>query len=210
MSTSTSPASVPRGQIITAYPLAYAIIGVGTSLLKDRMRLSESLALAARRYSEGETRGHVRDDAKAELEKTTQAIERITRSIAEAIVSDHEARAVVQDLRDKKEQLMRELRNLEENEDVRSEIREAIQYINSDLDGLLWAMLEHHPRRFARVLGLLFKPHSMTVESFWDPSVKGHVSTLGKRKAKVIDYTLQDDFGFMLDASPQLRRGAQR
>jgi site-specific DNA recombinase len=200
-----NPSVCPEGQIIATYPIAYAVIELIKSVIQDKMRLSEALMEAAQRYSEDGTMHELENETKAQLEKTGQAIERVTRSIAEGTLSDNEARTVLQELRDKKERLTRDLKNFEESRSIKLEILEAVRYISGDLDGTLWDMLEHRPRTFARVLRLLFKPHSVSVQAYWDLSVKGHVSTLGKRKARVVDYELQESFSNMLNASPQLR-----
>ncbi len=80
--------------------------------------------------------------------------------------------------------------------------------INSDIRKTLWKMLEEKPRSLARILRLLFKPHTISVEAYWDKEVKGHVSTLGKRKGRVIDFELQDSFSYMLvGALPGMQAG---
>lgn len=205
----TDPKSCPEGQVITTYPVAYALIELIQSLIKDKLRLSDALELAAKQYSVDQTLHELENETRAELEKTNQAIERVARSIAEGVVNDNEAKIVVQELRDKKDRLARDLQNFEESKTIKVEILEAIKYINGDLDHTLWDMLEKHPRSFTRVLRLLFKPHSISVNAYWDTAVKGHVSTLGKRKGKVVEYTLEDSFAYTLDTSLPLTPGVR-
>ncbi len=142
------PKACPKGQIISTYPVAFALIGLVEDLVKDKMRLSEALEVAAKQYSNGEAQQQLEIATKAELQKTVAAIQRVTQSIAEDVITESEARNVLQELRDKKERLTRKLQGLNENKTIKAEILEAVKYISCDLGSALWAMLEKHPRTF--------------------------------------------------------------
>lgn len=127
--------------------------------------LATVLNQAAKEYAKGNTLEQLEAETQAELEKTNQGIKRLTDFIADGILDQNEARAKIQELREKKERLTRDLQSFEEKEIIRQELLDAVEMINGDLEGVLWEMLDQKPQMLGRVMRLIFKPHSVSVKS---------------------------------------------
>jgi len=190
------PEKCPKGQQITAWPVAYAVIPFVAKLLKDKTRLVVALEQAAVQYSNNDngTLQQLEAATRAEIEKTSQGVKRLTDSIADGLISREEAKSKLQELREKKERLMRELQGFEERESIRAEILEAVKLINSDLEGALWNMFEFDQPALARIVRMIFKPHSVVVEGYWDKTLHGTSANPYKRKARIVNYSLREEF----------------
>lgn len=189
-----NPKVCPKGQQICAYPVAYAIIPFVAKLIKDKTRLTAALEEAAMAWSNDGSMEKKERETKAELEKTSQGLSRLMDSIADGLLTRDEAKDKIQELRDKKERLMRDLQKLEERTTIRTELLEAMKLINGDLEGALWYMFEHDHRSLARVVRLIFKPHSVAVEGFWDKALPYKSSHPDKRKGRLVSYDLNEPF----------------
>lgn len=180
-----NPKACPKTKYINAYPVAYAVIPLAAHIVRDSAKLIESLTLVAKEYSKNETLQALEAETRAEMERSEQGIRRILDSIADGLVSRQEAKDKLEELREKRERLARDIQGFEEKESVRAELQEAISILHDDLDSVLWNLFKANPRTLGRILRLIFKPHSVVVQAYGEMEV---------RKGRVIEYEVNEGF----------------
>lgn len=188
------PKTCPNGQSLAAIPIANAVIPMTAKLLHAGLQLTSALKQAAQEYAKNDTMKSLEAETRAQLESTNQATARLMDAIANGLVFADEAKAKIEELRDKKERLTRDLQRFNESENIRAEILEAIQYVNGDLEKVLWGLFDTNPRILARILRLIFKPHSFVIETFWGGNGRG------RRGGRVIEYALNEEFQEFVDS----------
>src|SRR5581483_369918 len=136
----------------------------------------------------------IETETRAALEQTQQGIQRLLDLAADGVIERGELSSKLQELCEKKERLTRDLQAFNESKAIKAEILEAMEFLKGDLEQVLWDLLEKNPQILARILRLIFKPHSVVVEAYYDKTVKGRSFVPGKRKGRVVDYELNEYF----------------
>jgi hypothetical protein len=147
--------------------VAKSVIPLTVKLLGDGQYLAKVLAQAAKELSKSSTVEVLESETRAELERVAKSIERLVASISDGLLERDEAQAKLEELREKRERLMRKLQGISEKEEVRTEILEALEFIRGNMEGALWKLYEENPPMVARIANLIFKPHSVVIRSFW-------------------------------------------
>jgi len=158
------------------------------------MRLNEALENAAKEHSISGALQQIETETRAALEQTQQGIQRLLDLAADGVIERGELSSKLQELCEKKERLTRDLQAFNESKAIKAEILEAMEFLKGDLEQVLWDLLEKNPQILARILRLIFKPHSVVVEAYYDKTVKGRSFVPGKRKGRVVDYELNENF----------------
>jgi hypothetical protein len=175
-------------------PVAAAVIPLVGVLIQSQLNLVEILEEAAREFSTNSALEKLEKETQAELEKTHQAIKRVTDSIADGVLTQQEAREKLQELREKKERLLREIQGFEEQKNIRDEILQAVQFINGNLEDCLWRIAEEKPEVLGRIMRFIFKPRSVVIESFWDSKQAVPIKTTSKKRGRIVTYELRESF----------------
>lgn len=80
-----------------------SILAFVAQLFGDGSQLAKTLTQAAKEYSKADIVQELEAQTRAELERTEQALERLTRSIAEGgVIEQEEAKTIVQEFREKR------------------------------------------------------------------------------------------------------------
>jgi site-specific DNA recombinase len=181
-----NPKACPKQNYINAYPVAYAVIPFVAKVIKDKTRLVEALGRAATEYSKSGALEALEVDTRAELEKTEQGIQRLMDAIAEGLISKQEAKTKLDELREKKERLTKDIEDFENRAQIQAELLDAISYLRDDLENVLWELLKEKPNVLGRILRMIFRKHSVVVEAYGEMKV---------RKGRITKYELQEGFG---------------
>jgi DNA invertase Pin-like site-specific DNA recombinase len=193
------PKTCPKGFRVTFVATASAVIPFVVSLLRNKSQLVDMLNKAAIELSASSTIEQLEAETRAELEKTQQSIKRVTDSVADGVLLPEEAKEKLQDLRERRDRLTRDIQSFDEKKTIREDIQKAITYINGDLENALWKLAVEKPRIIARILRFIFKPQSVVVESYWDKEkTKIPVENKTTRRGKITEFELEKPFDGLL------------
>lgn len=190
-----NPAKCPSGYRISFVPVASALIPFVAELIQTKLNLVEILNEAAREFSTTSTLDKLEKETQAELEKTNQAIKRVTDSIADAVLTQEEAKEKLQELRERKDRLLRDIQGFDEQKNIRDDILQAIEFINGNLAECLWRMAEEKPEVLGRIMRFIFKPRSVVVEAYWGSKQALPIRSTSKKRGRIVEYELQEPFG---------------
>ena len=189
-----NPTVCPAGKTLRPYQIASGLFPLVVALVQDKMRLNEALETAAKEHSISGALQQLETETRAALEQTQQGIQRLLDLAADGVIEREELSSKLQELREKKERLTRDLQAFNESKAIKAEILEAMEFLKGDLEQVLWDLLEKNPQILARILRLVFEPHSVVVEAYYDKTVKGRSFVPGKRKGRIVDYKLNENF----------------
>jgi site-specific DNA recombinase len=176
------------GKTHTLDLVARGVIPFIVDLLTKDLDLDEVLQDAIDRYGYTITESELRQQLAAELHTTKERQARLVTSITDGILTQDEARGQAHNLRDKIARIERELDNLGGKVRARESYLEAIEILKGqDIEAFLWNMLENGTAIFRQVLGLIFEPNSITVETY---RIKGR-----EFGCRVTGYRFTEDFG---------------
>jgi len=157
-------AKCPRGQSLSENIVAMAVIPLVAELITNTLNFHEVIVQAAKEYDRTEVEGTLESNIKAEIVQIEAAMKRLVDAIAEGVITHKQAKDKNQELLERRRRLQRELANLARKDEIRQELREAIAVLEGDVEGILWRLLEERPQVLARILRLLFVPHSVVVQ----------------------------------------------
>jgi DNA invertase Pin-like site-specific DNA recombinase len=189
-----NPVACPNGYRISFIPVASAVIPFVAELIKNQLQLAELLDQAAKEFSTSDMLDKLEKETRAELDKTHQAIKRVTDSIANDVLTQAEAKEKLQELREKKDRLLRDVQGFEEKKTIREDILQAIGYLNGDLEKSLWKLAEEKPKVLGRILRLIFQPRSVAIEPLWDSKQIIPIKTSSKRRGRITEFELEESF----------------
>jgi DNA invertase Pin-like site-specific DNA recombinase len=155
------------GRTHTLGLVARGIIPFIVDLLTKDLSLERMLQDAVDKYGYTVTESELRQQLEAELFTTKERQKRLVSSITDGILTKDEAKATAQDLRDKITRIERELDNLGSKVKARENYIQAMEILKGcDIEQFLWETLEENTTIFRQILGLIFEPNSITVETY--------------------------------------------
>ncbi len=176
-----------KGRIKTLNLVAKGIIPFVVDLLTKDLDLDQMLQDAVDRYGYTVTESELRQQLEAELHTTREKQKRLVSSISEGILTQDEAKEAMLGIRDKIARMERELDNLGGKVKARENYLEAMEMLKGlDIDQFLWDALKDETAIFRQILGLIFEPNSITVETY---RIKGR-----EFGCRVLGYRFTEDF----------------
>lgn len=145
---------------------------------------------AAQQMSDGGVKDTLMAEKRAELTDTEQQINKLAMAVAQGTLLPEQAKAVSQELAEKKARIERDLEKLKRKAETEREFREAISAIEGDVEAVLWTMFEEKPLVLARLLSLIFKRGSVLV--------KGEGSCQWNRHGVLAGYEFTEEFQNLL------------
>lgn len=177
-----------KGRMKTLNLVAKGIIPFMVDLLTKDLDLEQMLQGAVDRYGYTVTESELRQQLEAELHTTKEKQKRLVSSISEGILTQDEAKETMRGIRDKIARMERELDNLGGKVKARENYLEAMEMLKGiDVEEFLWQTMKTQTAIFRQILGLIFEPNSITVETY---RIKGR-----EFGCRVTGYRFTEDFG---------------
>lgn len=134
--------------------------------IQDSIGLNDALMEAAEAFGKSGVEVTLEEQNRAELVNVSEAKRRVIGSIASGLISDSEAKATLDDLREKENRLNREIQAMAHKESIRADYLAAVESLkNCDIEGELLTMVTDDPTIFKKLLATIFKPASIKIES---------------------------------------------
>lgn len=174
-----------NGKTHTLDLVAQGIIPFMVDLLTEDLDLEGMLQDAVDKYGYTVTESELRQQYEAELHTTKEKQKRLIASVSDGILTQDEAKEAMTDIRAKIARIERELNGLGSKVKAREDYIKAIEILRGqDIKEFLEWTMENETAIFRQVLGLIFKPNSIKVETY---RVKAH-----EFDCRVIDYQFTD------------------
>lgn len=177
-----------KGRIKTLDLVAKGIIPFMVDLLTKDLDLEKMLQDAVNRYGYTVTESELRQQLEAELHTTKEKQKRLVASISDGILTQDEAKETMRGIRDKIARMERELDNLGGKVKARENYLAAMETLRGqDIEQFLQYTMKDATAIFRQILGLIFEPNSITVETY---RIKGR-----EFGCRVLGYRFTEDFG---------------
>jgi DNA invertase Pin-like site-specific DNA recombinase len=183
----------PAPRSVSEPVAATAIIPFVAEVLNGMMsNLHSALEEAAQQMSEGGVRDTIMTEKRAELTETERQINNLAMAVAQGTILPEQARAVSQELAEKKARIERALEKLAQRVEIEREFREAISAIEGNVEAVLWRMFEEKPLSLAHLLSLIFKRASIVV--------RGEGSCQRNRHGVLVSWEFTEEFENLLQS----------
>lgn len=177
-----------NGKTHTLDLVAKGVIPFIVDLFTKDLNLDEILQEAVDKFGYTVTESELRQQYEAELHATQEKQKRLLDSISDGIITKKEASESMADIREKIARINRNLDNLGSKVRAREDFLKAMEILKDrDIEQFLWYTLEFETVAFRQVLGLIFEPNSITVETY---RIKGK-----EFGCRVLSYRFTEEFG---------------
>lgn len=193
---SSGKSACPSGKTHSLGLVAKGVIPFVAELLS--LDFNKMLQDAVDKYGYTVTEDELRRQLQGELLSTKEQKQRLVDSISEGILTQDDAKEKMQEVREKIARIERRLDNLGGKAKAREDYIRAMEMLKDcDIEQTLWEMMEKDTAIFRQILGLIFEPSSIRVETF---RVKGM-----EFDCKILDYKFTEGFNDLYSMGDVLR-----
>jgi DNA invertase Pin-like site-specific DNA recombinase len=175
-----------NGKTHTLNLVAQGVISFVANLLTKDLNFEQMLQDAVNKHGYTVSEAELRQQLEAELHTTKERQKRLIDSVINKVLTDDEAKATAQELREKIGRIERQLNNLGGKVKARANFLEAMEILKGrDIERFLWYTMETQTEIFRQVLGLIFEPNSIKLETY---RIKGR-----EFGCRILDYRLTEE-----------------
>lgn len=175
-----------KGRTHTKDLVAQGVIPFVANLLTKDLDLEQMLQDAVNKHGYTVSEAELRQQLEAELHTTKERQKRLIDNIADEVITKDEAKATAQEFREKIARIERQLDNLGGKVKARANFLEAMEILKGrDIERFLWYTMETQTEIFRQVLGLIFEPNSIKVETY---RIKGR-----EFGCRILDYRFTEE-----------------